>query len=134
MQGSGLLEEFAYTKEELEQAKIYGQLAGKLHTAMHEVIGHASGKINDGVGLKRNVEELYPAPWKKDIADLVALYYIYDQKLVDLGLMPSLELGKAEYDGYIRNGMMLQLRRLELGANVEESHMQKQADDRPVGI
>ena len=121
--GSGLLEEFAYTKEELERAKNYGQLAGKLHTAMHEVIGHASGKINDGVGTPKETLKSYASTLEEGRADLVALYYIYDQKLVDLGLMPSLELGKAEYDGYIRNGMMLQLRRLELGANVEESHM-----------
>ena len=56
-------------------------------------------------------------------ADLVALYYIYDEKLIDLGLMPSLEVGKAEYDGYIANGLFLQLRRLEYGDNLEEDHM-----------
>jgi len=57
-------------------------------------------------------------------ADLVGLYYLMDQKLVDIGLMPSLEVGKAEYDGYIRNGLLTQLQRLDLGKNLEEEHMQ----------
>jgi dipeptidyl-peptidase-3 len=120
---SGLLEEFAWSEEEVKRSKEYGKLAGKLHTAMHEVIGHASGQINPGVGTPKETLKNYASTLEEGRADLVALYYIYDQKLVDLGLMPSLELGKAEYDGYIRNGLMLQLRRLELGANVEESHM-----------
>ncbi len=120
---SGLLEEFAYTKEEVERSKKYGQLAGKLHTAMHEVIGHASGQINPGVGTPKETLKNYASTLEEGRADLVALYYIYDQKLVDLGLIPNLEVGMAEYEGYIRNGMMLQLRRLELGAQVEESHM-----------
>jgi dipeptidyl-peptidase III len=120
---SGLLEEFAYTKEEIERSKKYGQLAGKLHTAMHEVIGHASGQINPGVGTPKETLKNYASTLEEGRADLVALYYIYDEKLIELGLIPSLEVGMAEYDGYIRNGMMLQLRRLELGAVVEESHM-----------
>ena len=120
---SGLLEEFAYTNEEIERSKKYGQLAGKLHTAMHEVIGHASGQINPGVGIPKETLKNYASTLEEGRADLVALYYIYDEKLIELGLIPSLEVGMAEYDGYIRNGMMLQLRRLELGAVVEESHM-----------
>jgi dipeptidyl-peptidase-3 len=56
-------------------------------------------------------------------ADLVALYYVYDQKLVDMGIMPSIEVGKAEYDGYMRNGLITQLTRLNLGENLEEAHM-----------
>ena len=56
---------------------------------------------------------------------MVALYYLMDPKMVELGLMPSLEVGKAEYDSYIRNGMLMQLRRLELGEDIEEAHMRK---------
>jgi dipeptidyl-peptidase-3 len=56
-------------------------------------------------------------------ADLVALYYMLDPKLIEIGVMPSLEVGKAEYDSYIRNGLMLQLNRLEPGENLEEAHM-----------
>lgn len=121
--GEGSVKEF-YLTEEAQQRRIkYGQLSGKLHTAMHEVIGHASGKINEGVGTPKETLKNYSNTLEEARADLVALYYIYDQKLVDLGLMESLDVGKAEYDGYIMNGLMLQLRRLEPGDNVEEDHM-----------
>jgi len=56
-------------------------------------------------------------------ADLVALYYIYDQKLVEIGVMPSLEVGKAEYESYLLNGLMLQLNRIDIGKSIEEAHM-----------
>ena len=121
--GSGSTEEFYLSKESQERVKKYGKLAGKLHTAMHEVIGHASGQINEGVGTPKETLKNYSNTLEEARADLVALYYIYDQKLVDLGLMESLDVGKAEYDCYIMNGMMLQLRRLEPGDNVEEDHM-----------
>lgn len=121
--GSGSTKEFYLTEEAQERIKKYGKLSGKLHTAMHEVIGHASGKINEGVGTPKETLKNYSNTLEEARADLVALYYIYDQKLVDLGLMESLDVGKAEYDSYIMNGMMLQLRRLEEGDNVEEDHM-----------
>ncbi len=121
--GSGSTEEFYLTKEVQERVKKHGKRAGKLHTAMHEVIGHASGKINEGIGTPKETLKNYSNTLEEARADLVALYYIYDQKLVDLGLMESLDVGKAEYDSYIMNGMMLQLRRLEKGDNVEEDHM-----------
>jgi dipeptidyl-peptidase-3 len=120
---SGVLEEFCYNEAELKSAKEYGQLAGKLHTAMHEVIGHASGQINPGIGTPKETLKNYANALEEGRADLVALYFIYDPKLIELGLMPNMEVAKAEYDGYIRNGLMVQLRRLEPGANVEESHM-----------
>lgn len=121
--GSSSVEEFYLTKEMQERRIEHAKLAAKLHTAMHEVIGHASGKINPGVGTPKETLKNYSNTLEEARADLVALYYVYDQKLVDLGLMPSLEVGKAEYDGYIANGMMLQLRRLEEGENIEEDHM-----------
>jgi dipeptidyl-peptidase-3 len=117
----GLLKEFCYSEEEVKRAEQFGQLAGKLHTAMHEVIGHASGQMNKGV-TKDNLGQ-YGSTLEEARADLVALYYLMDQKLVDLGVMPSLEVGKAEYDEYIRNGMMVQLRRLRPGESIEEDHM-----------
>jgi dipeptidyl-peptidase-3 len=117
----GLTGEFAYTATEAERAKQYGSIAGKMHTALHEVIGHASGKMNPGI-TKKNMGE-YGSTLEEARADLVALYYIYDQKMVDLGLMPSLDVGKTEYDGYIRNGLMTQMRRLTAGADIEEDHM-----------
>ncbi len=122
--GDDILEEFANDKEEIERAKKYAGKAAKMHTALHEVIGHASGQINKGVGQPAETLKNYASTLEEARADLVGLYYIMDQKLIDLGLVPSKEVGMAEYDGYIRNGLMTQLQRLELGKNVEEEHMQ----------
>lgn len=122
--GPGLTDEFAYNQEEKDRAEKYFGLAGKIHTALHEVIGHASGQINKGVGQPSETLKNYASTLEEARADLVGLYYLMDKKLVEIGLIPSLEVGKAEYDGYIRNGMMVQLQRLELGKNVEEEHMQ----------
>ena len=121
--GSSSLNEFYRDSATRARIKEHGKLSGKMHTAMHEVIGHASGKINAGVGTPKETLKNYSNTLEEARADLVALYYIYDQKLVDLGLMPSLEVGMAEYDSYIANGMMLQLRRLDEGENIEEDHM-----------
>ncbi|HMN33227.1 MAG TPA: hypothetical protein PKA54_07625, partial [Chitinophagaceae bacterium] len=94
-----------------------------LHTDMHECIGHASGQINPGVETTDKTLKNYASCLEEARADLVALYYILDQKLVDIGVMPSLEVGKAEYDSYIMNGLMTQLTRIKLGDNLEEAHM-----------
>jgi dipeptidyl-peptidase-3 len=103
--------------------KAHGQLAGKLHTAMHEVIGHASGTINKGIGNPHETLKNYASTLEEARADLVALYYVLDQKLIDIKVMETLETGKAEYDNYITNGLFLQLRRLSPGENIEEDHM-----------
>lgn len=122
--GPALIEEFANDKEEIERANKYAAIAGKMHTALHEVIGHASGQINKGIGQPSETLQNYASTLEEARADLVGLYYIMDKKMVELGLIESLEVGKAEYDGYIRNGLMTQLQRLELGQSVEEEHMQ----------
>lgn len=122
--GAGLVKEFAHDEEEIRLAEKYGALAGKLHTALHEVIGHASGQLNKGVGQPAETLKNYASTLEEARADLVGLYFIMDQKMIDIGLVPSLEVGRAEYDGYIRNGMMTQLQRLDLGKQVEEEHMQ----------
>ncbi|MCB2409101.1 dipeptidyl-peptidase 3 family protein [Hymenobacter lucidus] len=119
----GSLDEFAYNDEEKQRARQFAGLAGKLHTDMHEVIGHASGQINTGVGTPKETLKSYASAIEEGRADLVALYYLMDDKLVQLGVVPSLEVGKAEYDNYIRNGLMGQLVRLPLGETVEEAHM-----------
>jgi len=121
--GSGMLAEFAHDQEEIDRAKAHGELAGKLHTALHEVIGHASGQINEGIGTPKETLKNYASTLEEGRADLVALYYLMDEKLVEMGLMPSLEVGMAEYDSYIRNGLMAQLRRIEVGESIEEDHM-----------
>ena len=119
----GMLEEFAFSEEEIALAKEHSALAGDLHTDMHEVIGHASGKINKGIGTPKETLKSYSSTLEEARADLVALYYLMDQKLIDLGIMTTLDVGKTEYNGYIRNGMMTQLVRLEEGEILEEAHM-----------
>ncbi|MCB9235631.1 MAG: dihydrofolate reductase [Bacteroidia bacterium] len=121
--GYGGLDEFAYSDEEKARAKAHGGISDKMHTALHEVIGHASGQIEPGIGTPKQTLKNYASTLEEGRADLVALYYLMDPKLIELGLIETLDVGKCEYDSYIRNGMMYQLRRLELGENVEEDHM-----------
>lgn len=122
--GTGMLSEFAHDEEEIARVKEYGSLAGKMHTSLHEVIGHASGVLNKGVGQPNETLKNYASTLEEARADLVGLYFIMDPKLVEMGLLPGEEVGKAEYDTYIRNGLMTQLLRIELGKNIEEEHMQ----------
>lgn len=119
----GSISEFAWDEAEIKRSKEFGPLASHLHTDLHEVIGHASGQINEGVGTPKETLKQYSSALEEGRADLIALYYLLDEKLVDMGVMPSLEVGKASYDSYIRNGMMQQLRRLKLGEHIEEAHM-----------
>ncbi len=120
---SGILEEFCLNKEEIELSKNYASLASNLHTDMHEVIGHASGKLEKGISEPHVALKNYASTLEEARADLVALYYIMDQKLIDIGVMSNLDVGKAEYNSYIRNGLMLQLRRVKEGEDIEEDHM-----------
>ncbi len=121
--GSSTLEVFCHDQEEIDRARAYGALAGKLHTALHEVVGHASGQLEPGVGETDQTLKSYASTLEEGRADLVALYYLMDPKLVELGVMPSLEVGKAEYDAYLRNGLLVQLRRIKPGKDIEEAHM-----------
>ncbi|NHF59425.1 dihydrofolate reductase [Flavobacteriaceae bacterium TP-CH-4] len=122
--GSGRLKEFAYDDEEIALEEQYGQLADKLHTALHEVVGHASGQINPGIGQPKETLKNYASTMEEGRADLVGLYFLMDPKIQELGLVDDWEeLGKAAYDGYIRNGLMTQLIRIELGDDIEEDHM-----------
>ncbi|MCA1762479.1 MAG: dipeptidyl peptidase 3, partial [Flavobacteriales bacterium] len=120
---SGFLEEFSHDETEMELSKKYNKLAGKLHTALHEVIGHASGKLNPGVETPKETLKNYSSTLEEARADLVALYYMMDTKLIDMGIMYDLDVGRHAYDDYIKNGMMLQLRRLQPGEEIEEDHM-----------
>lgn len=120
---SKALEEFAYTAEEVNRTRTHGEQAGDLHTDMHEVIGHASGQINAGVGTTRETLRQYASTLEEGRADLVALYYILDPMLIEIGVMDSLDVGRSEYDSYIRGGAMTQLYRLQPGELVEEAHM-----------
>ncbi|ARV15270.1 dipeptidyl-peptidase 3 family protein [Polaribacter sp. SA4-12] len=122
--GTGRLKEFANDEEEIRLEEKYGQIADKLHTALHEVVGHASGKINDGIGQPKETLQNYASTMEEGRADLVGLYYLMDSKIQELGLTDNWkETGMAAYDGYIRNGLMAQLVRIELGKDIEEDHM-----------
>lgn len=121
---SGRLQEFAFDEEEVKYENEYGQLADKLHTSLHEVIGHASGKLNPGVDTPKETLKNYYSTLEEARADLVGLYYLPDEKLVEIGISPDAAgIGKAAYDGYIRNGLITQLIRLNLGDDIEEAHM-----------
>ncbi len=119
----GATREFAWDEAEVERSVQYEALTSILTTDMHEVIGHASGQLAPGVGTPNETLSIYASTLEEARADLVGLYYILDPKLVELGLMPSVEAGYTEYDAYIRNGLMQQLRRIEPGNDIEEAHM-----------
>lgn len=122
--GTGKLKEFANDEEEIKLEEQYGELADKLHTALHEVVGHASGQINQGVGTPKETLKSYASTLEEGRADLVGLYYLYSPKLQEIGLVKDWKkTGMAAYDTYIRNGLMTQLIRLEPGADIEEAHM-----------
>ena len=118
---SGVLDEFAYSDEEKELVRTYGYVGGNVHTDLHECLGHGSGKMLPGVG--QEALKNYYSTIEEARADLFALYYVMDPKLVELGVIPSLDVAKSEYCNYIRNGLMVQLTRVKLGNNLEESHM-----------
>lgn len=119
--GNGFNEEFVLRAEDRERMDKYGKLADDLHTDLHECLGHGSGQLAPGV--KGGELKSYGSTLEEARADLFGLYYLGDPKLVELGLIPSLDVAKAGYAKYILNGMMTQLARIEPGKNVEESHM-----------
>lgn len=121
--GKGKLGEFANDKEKIALAEKYGEIGDKLHTALHEVVGHASGQMNPGVRTPRETLKSYASTLEEGRANLVGLFYLYDSKIQELGLVDDWKkTGMESYDSYIRNGLMTQLVRLELEADIEESH------------
>ena len=120
-QGNGFNEEFVYSDYERDLMKKYGSLADNLHTDLHECLGHGSGKLLPGVdpdALKEHGSTL-----EETRADLFALYYLADAKLVELGILPNADAYKAEFYKYVMNGLMTQLTRIEPGKDIEEAHM-----------
>jgi len=115
--------EFAWDAADAERIERWGALSSDLHTDMHEVIGHASGQLDPGVAPLHETLKNYGSTLEEARADLVALYYAIDPKLVELGLMPSVEVGQVEYERYIRSGLQMQLHRVAPGGDVEEDHM-----------
>ncbi len=124
---SGVVDEFAVSDDVKARLKKYGGLASDLHTDMHECIGHASGKINPGVETTDKTLKNYASCLEEARADLVGLYFIMDQKLIDIKVMPDMDVAKAAYDNYMMNGLMTQLTRLKPGEQLEEAHMRNRA-------
>ncbi|MCC8088105.1 MAG: dipeptidyl peptidase 3 [Rikenellaceae bacterium] len=119
--GDGFAEEFVLRAEDRERMEKYGSLADNLHTDLHECLGHGSGIL--GPGVKGDELKNYGSTLEEARADLFALYYLADPKMVEIGLIPNLDVAKAEYAKYMMNGLMTQLTRIQPGINVEESHM-----------
>ncbi|RNC63526.1 dihydrofolate reductase [Proteiniphilum sp. X52] len=124
-EGNGFREEFMWSDTERERAKKYGTLTDNLHTDLHECLGHGSGKLLPGVD--GDALKAYGSPLEETRADLFALYYLADPKLVELGLLPDNEAYKTEYYGYVMNGAMTQLTRIQPGKDIEQAHMRNRA-------
>ena len=116
------LKEFAYNKKEIDLAKKWGTVADEIHTDLHECLGHGSGQLLPGVSTTAMGE--YSSALEETRADLFGLYFSADPKMVELGIMPDSEAYKAEYANYIRNGLLVQFTRVELGRPNTEAHMQ----------
>lgn len=119
--GDGLLDEFMLRPEDRERMTLYGTIGDNLHTDLHECLGHGSGQLAPGT--KGDELKQYGAVLEEARADLFGLYYVMDPKMLELGIMPSKDVAMAQYSSYISNGMMTQLARIELGKNVEQTHM-----------
>lgn len=119
--GNGFDQEFAYSQEEIESMNKYLSLTDNLHTDLHECLGHGSGKLLPGVD--PDALKAYGSTLEEARADLFALYYLADNKLIELGILNNPEAYKSEYYKYVMNGLMTQLTRIEPGKNIEESHM-----------
>ncbi len=124
-EGNGFKEEFMWSDNEVKLSKKYGTLTDNLHTDLHECLGHGSGKLLPGIST--DVLQAYASPLEETRADLFALYYLADPKLVELGLLPDNDAYKAEYYSYIMNGAMTQLTRIQPGKDIEQAHMRNRA-------
>ncbi len=120
-QGNGFGEEFIWSDTERELSKQYGFQSDNLHTDLHECLGHGSGKLLPGTD--PDALKAYSSTLEEARADLFALYYMADPKIIELGLLPNEDAYKAAYYKYIMNGLMTQLVRIELGKDVTEAHM-----------
>lgn len=124
-QGNGFAEEFILRPEDRELRERWGTVGNNLHTDLHECLGHGSGQLAPGV--RGDELKNYGSTLEEARADLFALYYMNDPKLVELGIIPTLDVARAEYNNYMTNGLMTQLTRIEPGKNIEEAHMRNRA-------
>lgn len=123
--GNGFLEEFAADRDEVDRIKEFGSIADALHTDLHECVGHASGKLAEGTD--PNALRNYASTLEEARADLFALYYMMDKKILELGLLPHEDAAKASYDSFIRNGLITQLVKIKPGKDIEEAHMRNRS-------
>lgn len=123
--GSGFKEEFVIDRETMELIDRYGGYCDDLHTDLHECLGHGSGRLLNGVD--PDSLKAYGSTIEEARADLFALYYMADEKMLQLGLLPDKDAYKSQYYTYIMNGMMTQLVRIKQGARIEEAHMRNRA-------
>ena len=121
-QPTSVLGEFAWDKEEIDLVKRFGDTMSEIHTDLHECLGHGSGQLLPGVSSTALGE--YQSTLEEARADLFGLYYCADPKMVELGIVPDPQAYKSEYASYIRNGLMTQFTRVELGKQNTEAHMQ----------
>ena len=124
-EGNGFKEEFMWSDAEIELSRKYGTVTDNLHTDLHECLGHGSGKLLSGVST--DVLQAYGSPLEETRADLFALYFLADPKLVELGLVSDQDAYKAQYYSYIMNGAMTQLTRIQPGKDIEQAHMRNRA-------
>ena len=123
--GSGMREEFVINEETRQILEQYGDVCDDLHTDLHECLGHGSGQLLPGVDA--DALKAYGSTLEEARADLFGLYYIADQKLVELGLTPNDEAYKSQYYSYLMNGLLTQMVRIEEGHQIEEAHMRNRA-------
>jgi len=118
---TGFVEEFTFDSNDVALEKRYGSVADNLHTHLHECIGHGSGKMLPGV--TSDSLKSYGSVIEEARADLYGLYFMYDEKMLELNLLPDLDAAKAHYNSYIRNGLLTQITRIKLGNDIEQAHM-----------
>ena len=123
--GSGMRQEFVIDEETRQLLDQYGDVCDDLHTDLHECLGHGSGQLLPGVDA--DALKAYGSTLEEARADLFGLYYIADQKLVELGLTPNDEAYKSQYYSYLMNGLLTQMVRIEEGCQIEEAHMRNRA-------
>ncbi|NCB19496.1 MAG: dihydrofolate reductase [Bacteroidia bacterium] len=117
-----LTKEFSWNQEEIDLLRTYGSLTNNIHTDLHECLGHGSGQLMDGT--PSNALKEFSSPLEEARADIFALYYMADPKMLELGILPDAEAYKAAYLSYIRNGLFTQFVRIDLGKTVTQAHMQ----------
>ena len=123
--GNGFKEEFVIDEDTLDIVSRYGDICDDLHTDLHECLGHGSGQLLTGVS--PDALKAYGNTIEEARADLFGLYYMADDKLQELGLLPDKNAFRSQYYTYMMNGLMTQLTRIERGKDIEEAHMRNRA-------